>query len=220
MHSVIMADRLWEMIKVKRDQVGLVVSGVTLPLLINCSFQGDRLERELREVKATFALHMEQVGVQITNLSASTSTLFSEQNSHIGNRMSEFLQNLEERPTPWIAVLDDYEHRIKALEERVCKCADTKPWVRGSGTQRDPLELVDEELEYADEPAPSPSSSGYGTPGIDQPKLIDERREDQEVLQVVAPACCAQPSPNPSTQVRGYVARFVVLANLLSLDSG
>ena len=29
MHSVIMADRLWEMIKVKRDQVGLVVSGMT-----------------------------------------------------------------------------------------------------------------------------------------------------------------------------------------------
>ena len=76
------------------------------------------MERELREVKAAFALHQEQVGVQVTNLSASTSTLFSEQNSHIGNRMSEFLQNLEERPTPWNAVLDDYERRIKALEEK------------------------------------------------------------------------------------------------------
>ena len=181
----------------------------------------------MREVKAAFALHQEQVGVQVTNLSASTSTLFSEQNSHISNRMSEFLQNLEERPTPWNAVLDDYEHRIKALEERVCKCADTRPWVRGSGTQRDPLELVDDELEYADdeleyadESAPSPPSSGYGTPGIDQPELLDERRDGQEALQVVVPSCCAQPSPNPSTQVRGYVARFAALANLLSLDSG
>ena len=178
------------------------------------------MERELREVKAAFALHQERVGVQVTNLSASTSTLFSEQNSHIGNRMSEFLQSLEERPTPWNAVLDDYERRIKALEERVCKCADTKPWVRGSGTQRDPLELMDDELEYADDPAPSPPSSGYGTPGIDQPELIDERRDGQEGLQVIVPSCCAQPSPNPSTQVRGYVARFVALANLLSLDSG
>ena len=177
------------------------------------------MERELREVKAAFALHQEQVGVQVTNLSASTSTLFSEQNSHIGNRMSEFLQNLEERPTPWNAVLDGYERRIKALEERVCKCADIKPWVRGSGTQRDPLELVDDELEYADEPAPSLLSLGYGTPGIDQPELIDERRDGQG-LQVVVPSCCAQPSPNPSTQVRGHVARFVALANLLSLDSG
>ena len=124
--------------------------------------------------------------------------LFSEQNSHIGNHMLEFLQNLEECPTPWNTVLDNYEHRIKALEERVCKCADTKPWICGSGTQRDPLELVDEELEYADEPAPSLPSSGYGTPGINQPELIDERREGQEGLPVVVPSCCAQPSPNPS----------------------
>ena len=174
----------------------------------------------MREVKAAFALHQEQVGVQVTNLSASTSTLFSEQNSHIGNRMSEFLQNLEERPTPWNAVLDDYERRIKALEEKVCKCADTKPWTRGSGTQRDPLELVDEELEYADDPAPSPPSSGYGTPGIDQPELIDERREGRERLPVVVPSCCAQPSPNPSTQVWGYVFHVVAQTNLLSLDSG
>ena len=131
-----------------------------------------------------------------------------EQNSHIGNRMAEFLQTLEERPIPWNAVLDDYERRIKALEEKVCKCADTKPWTRGSGTQRDPLELVDDELEYLDEPAPSPSSSGYGTPSIDQPELIDERREGREVLQVAAPSCCAQPSPNPGTQVWGYVYRL------------
>ena len=134
--------------------------------------------------------------------------------------MSEFLQNLEKRPTPWNVVLDDYECRIKALEERVCKCADTKPWVCGSGTQHDPLKLVDKELEYADEPAPSPSSSGYGTPGFDQPELLDKRREGQEGLQVIVPSCCAQPSPNLSTQVRGYVARFVALANLLPLDSG
>ena len=177
------------------------------------------MERELREVKAAFTLHQEQVGVQVTNLSTSTSMLFSEQNSHISNRMSEFLQNLEEHPTPWNAVLDDYECRIKALEERVCKCADTKPWVRGSGTQHDLLELVDDELEYADKPAPSPLSSGYGTLGIDQPELIDERREGQEVLQVVVPSCCAQPSPHLNVQVRGYVARFVALANSLSLDS-
>ena len=32
-------------------------------------FQGDRLEQELREVKTAFALHQEQVGVQVTNLS-------------------------------------------------------------------------------------------------------------------------------------------------------
>ena len=127
---------------------------------------------------------------------------------------------MEEHPTPWNAVLDDYERRIKALEERVCKCTDIKPWVCGSGTQRDLLELVDDELEYTDEPAPSPPSSGYGTLGTDQPELIDKRREGQEGLQVVVPSCCAQPSPNLSTQVRGYVARFVALANLLPLDSG
>ena len=167
----------------------------------------------MREVKATFALHQEQVGIQVTNLSALTSMLFSEQNSHIGNRMSEFLQNLEEHPTPWNTVLDDYKRRIKALEERVCKCADTKPWVHGSGTQRDPLKLVDEELEYADEPALLPSSSGYGTPGIDQPELVDERREGRESLHVVVPSCCAQPSPNLSTQVRGYICSQVCCAS-------
>ena len=77
MHSMAMAERLWEMSRAERDRVGLVVLGVTLPLLTNCP-QGDRLERELKEVKTAFALHQEQVGVQVTNLSASTSTLFSE----------------------------------------------------------------------------------------------------------------------------------------------
>ena len=173
----------------------------------------------MREVKTAFTVHQEQVGVQVTNLSALISTLFSEQNSHIGNRMSEFLQNLEERPTPWNAVLDDYECRIKALEEKVCKCTETKPWVRGSGTQCDLLKLVNEELEYTDEPVLLSPSSGYGTLDASQPELIDERREGQEGLQVVVPSCCTQPSPNLSTQVRGYVARFVALANLLSLHS-
>ena len=37
MHSVAMAEQLWEMSRAKRDRVGLVVSGMTLPLLINCS---------------------------------------------------------------------------------------------------------------------------------------------------------------------------------------
>ena len=101
---------------------------------------------------------------------------------------------------PWSRTLDDYEQRIKVLEEKVCKCAETKPWVCGSGTQCDLLELVDEELEYVDEPAPLLLSLSYGTPD-----LINEGREDQEVLQVVVPSCCAQPSPNPSTQVRGLL---------------
>ena len=37
MHSVAMAERLWEMSKAEQDQVGLVVLGVTLSLLTNCS---------------------------------------------------------------------------------------------------------------------------------------------------------------------------------------
>ena len=140
---------------------------------------------------------------------------FNEQNAHVGNHLAEFLQTLDEHPRgensliPWSRTLDDYEWRIKALEEKVCKCSETKPWVRGSGTQRDPLELVDEELKYADEPAPSPPSSGYGTPDLGQPELVDKRREGQEELHVVVPSCCAHPSPNPSTEVRGYVARLL-----------
>ena len=149
---------------------------------------------------------------------------FNEQNTFVGNCLAEFLQTLDECPRgenfpiPWLRMLDDYEQRIKALE-KVCKCTETKPWVRGSRTQCDPLELVDEELEYVDELTPPSPSSGYGTPDAGQPELIDERREGQEELQVVVLSCCAQPSSNPSTQVRGYVARFVALANLLSLDS-
>ena len=113
----------------------------------------------------------------------SVSECFNEQNAHVGNRLAEFLQTLDEHPRggnspiPWSRTLDDYEQRIKALEEKVCKCAETKPWVRGSGTQCDPLELVDEELEYVDSPAPSPPSSGYRTLNVGQPELIDERRE-------------------------------------------
>ena len=35
MHSVVMAEQLWEMSRAERDRVGLVVLGVTLPLLTN-----------------------------------------------------------------------------------------------------------------------------------------------------------------------------------------
>ena len=98
------------------------------------------------------------------------------------------------------------------MEEKVCKCAETRPWVHGSGTQRDLLELVDDELEYTDEPALPSLSSLYRTPSYDQPELIDKRREGQEELSIVVPSCCAQPSPNPSTQVRGYVARLLALS--------
>ena len=107
---------------------------------------------------------------------------FNEQNTFVGNCLAEFLQMLDEHPRgqnspiPWLRTLDNYKQRIKALE-KVCKCAETKPWVYGSGTQHDLLELMDEELEYADEPAPPSSSSSYGTPPISQPELVDERRE-------------------------------------------
>ena len=37
MHSVAMAERLWEMSRAKQDRVGLVVLGVALPLLTNRS---------------------------------------------------------------------------------------------------------------------------------------------------------------------------------------
>ena len=73
---------------------------------------------------------------------------FNQQNTFVGNRLAEFLQMLDEcprgenSPISWLRTLDNYEQRIKALEERVCKCAETKPWTCGSGTQHDPLELV------------------------------------------------------------------------------
>ena len=35
MHSVAMAERLWEMSRAERDRVGLIVLGVALPLLTN-----------------------------------------------------------------------------------------------------------------------------------------------------------------------------------------
>ena len=43
MHSVVMAERLWEMSRAERDWVGLVVSGVTLASLINDSSRATAL---------------------------------------------------------------------------------------------------------------------------------------------------------------------------------
>ena len=45
------------------------------------------------------------------------SECFNEQNAHVGNRLAEFLQTLEEHPRrenspiPWSRTLDDYEQR-------------------------------------------------------------------------------------------------------------
>ena len=111
--------------------------------------------------------------------------------------LAEFLQTLDEH----LRTLDNYEQRIKALEERVCKCAETKPWAHGSRTHMDPLKIVDDDLKYVDEPTPPLSSSSYGTPPIAQPELVNERREGIEELHVPAPLCCTQPLLHPSTQV-------------------
>ena len=46
---------------------------------------------------------------------------------------------MEERPIPWNTVLDDYERRIKVLEESVCCCSLER---RRSGTRLDLLEVV------------------------------------------------------------------------------
>ena len=59
--------------------------------------------------------------------------LFDAHNTHVGNHLREFLQILDEHPRgttspiSWLRMLDNYEPRIKALEEKVCKCSKTKP---------------------------------------------------------------------------------------------
>jgi len=105
-------------------------------------------------------------------------------------------------PIRWNEVLDGYERRIQALEAQVCKCGETKPWAKGKGTKREPMEILDDE--EGDEGAsssraedPPSSDDSYNTPPpIADPVVVDERVDGK-------PAFMRVGTPHASTQV-GY----------------
>ena len=47
------------------------------------------------------------------------------------------------------------EARVDSMAERLCRCSETSPRVRGIGSAAEPIELEDEELEYATPPMTS-----------------------------------------------------------------
>src|ERR1700755_3136039 len=47
------------------------------------------------------------------------------------------------------------EARIDSMAERLCRCSETSPRVRGIGSAVEPLEIEDEELEYMTPPLTS-----------------------------------------------------------------
>src|SRR6201992_261482 len=47
------------------------------------------------------------------------------------------------------------EARIDSMAERLCRCSEASPWVRGVGSAVEPLELEGEELEYVTPPMTS-----------------------------------------------------------------
>jgi hypothetical protein len=55
---------------------------------------------------------------------------------------------MEEIPYP---ALYKVEERLAKLEVSTCKCSEGRLRASGSGTKADPLEILDGELEYADD---------------------------------------------------------------------
>ena len=47
------------------------------------------------------------------------------------------------------------EARVDSMAERLCRCSETSPRVRGIGSAAEPLELEDEKLEYVTPPMTS-----------------------------------------------------------------
>ena len=164
----------------------------------------------METVKGSFDELREEVTKTLKEYTQAMDTKLHTQDRAVGHRLSEFLTNLEAihptstSPVPWNAVLDRMEERLQAVEGKTCKCTESRPWSRGTGTRADPLELVEDNDEVGSALAEEPPSSddSYGTPPVAAPEIVDERR-DGEPLQVLAPrACCERvATPHPISQV-------------------
>src|ERR1700753_2167988 len=73
---------------------------------------------------------------------------------------------LEER----VKMLEDkkviLEARVDSMSERLCRCSESSPRIKGQGSAAAPFEFEDEEeLEYATPPTSRPESSSTLAPG-------------------------------------------------------
>ena len=58
------------------------------------------------------------------------------------------------------------EAKVDSMSERLCKCLESSPQIKGQGSAAAPFELKDEEeLEYATPPTSHPESSSTPVPG-------------------------------------------------------
>jgi predicted nucleic acid-binding Zn-ribbon protein len=73
---------------------------------------------------------------------------------------------LEER----VKMLEDekaiLEAKVDSMSEKLCRCSESSPRIKGQGSAAAPFELEDEEeLEYATPPTSRPESSSTSVPG-------------------------------------------------------
>src|ERR1700759_4753716 len=56
--------------------------------------------------------------------------------------------------------------KVDSMSERLCRCSESSPQIKGQGLAAAPFELKDkEELEYATPPTSRPESSSTSVPG-------------------------------------------------------
>jgi chromosome segregation ATPase len=133
------------------------------------------VERELHELSAAVTNDRAALNAavnHIANLESATAARLDElrktlngNSDMLSRRMNRHRQELDASREEVVRLSQEVEDlradktileaRVDSMAERLCKCSETSPRVRGVGSAEEPLELEDEELEYVTPPMTS-----------------------------------------------------------------
>ena len=120
-----------------------------------------------------------------------------------GQRQEEYNRRVEQRMEEMETMMEAQGERIIALEEEVavlrtkkaCKCGEANAVASSSGSREDPIELEEEELEYADEEG-SNSNQSYHTPPRAEEALLVFGSPVSQTLPTDVSETCGCPIPS------------------------
>ena len=133
------------------------------------------MEHELHELSAAVTNDRAALNVavnHIANLESASAAHFDELHKTMNGNADMLLQRMNHHRQELDAIREEVvwlsqeleelcaekvilEARVDSMAERLCKCEESSPQVRGIGSAAEPLELEDEELEYVTPPMTS-----------------------------------------------------------------
>ena len=164
-HSSIMAERLWSLLETERERVRLVFG--SFPPFIDCSFQGDRLERSLAQLHTNI--------VEVSTVLTGRVHQLDEELQTVKDRLRRHRIDINLLYDDGLVVAENarnLSNQVTDLSGRVCRCNTSSESSVGEGTRERPFELeYAADDEYVPIPPAFPVDHSPATPPVTVPPL-------------------------------------------------